>query len=60
MFQPAGFHRRDSLTRHPPYGLFLDPHRGQHNWTAASSRMLLSLLTLIGALVILFLTFAPH
>ena len=59
MHQPASFRRRDSLTSHPPYGLFLDPHRGQHNWTAAGTRVLL---TVVGALVTLFMVvvFGPH
>jgi hypothetical protein len=47
MYQPASYHRRDSLIRHPPYGLYLDPHRGQHNWTAASSGLLLAVLTVM-------------
>ena len=53
MHQPAPFHRRDSLTSHPPYGLFLDPHRGQHNWTAASTRLMLALLVVIGSIVLM-------
>lgn len=53
MYQPAPFHRRDSLTRHPPYGLFLDPHRGQHNWTAASARLLLAVVVIIASIVLM-------
>jgi hypothetical protein len=59
MYQPAPYHRRDSLTRHPPYGLFLDPHSGQHNWTAASPRMLLGMVTLLGSILIV-IAFGPH
>jgi hypothetical protein len=59
MYQPAPFHRRDSLTRHPPYGLFLDPHRGQHNWTAASSRLLVALLAVVASIVMMA-ALGPH
>lgn len=59
MYQPAPFHRRDSLTSHPPYGLFIDPHHGQHNWTAASSRLLLALLVVVASMV-LMAALAPH
>ena len=59
MYQPASFRGRDSLTKHAPYGLFLDPHRGQHNWTAASSRVLLGMLTLLGS-VLIFVAVGPH
>jgi hypothetical protein len=52
MYQPASF-------RHPPYGLYLDPHRGQHNWTAASSRMLLGVLTLLVS-ILLVIALWPH
>jgi hypothetical protein len=50
MYQPA---------KHPPYGLFLDPHRGQHNWTAASQRVLLGIVTVLGS-VLIFVAFGPH
>jgi len=50
MYQPA---------KHPPYGLFLDPHHGQHNWTAASSRVLLGIVTVLGS-VLIFVAFGPH
>ena len=50
MYQPA---------KHPPYGLFLDPHRGQHNWTAASSRVLLGIVTVLCS-VLIFVAFGPH
>ena len=59
MYQPASFHQRGSLTKHPPYGLFLDPHRGQHNWTAASSRMLIGIVTIAGS-VLIFVALGPH
>ena len=59
MYQPASFRHRDALMRHPPYGLFLDPHRGQHNWTAASARVLLAMaMVLIGILLVFVL--GPH
>jgi hypothetical protein len=59
MHQPVSIHRRESLTAHPPYGLFLDPHRGQHNWTAASSRVLLGFVAALGS-VLIVIAFAPH
>jgi hypothetical protein len=59
MYQPASLHGRGSLKNHPPYGLFLDPHRGQHNWTAASTRTLLSVVTVLGS-VLIFVALGPH
>jgi hypothetical protein len=53
MHQSASYYRRDSLTKHPPYGLYLDPHRGQHNWTAASTRVILALVTLTCSFLLL-------
>ncbi len=38
-------------TPHPPYGLFVDPHRGTHAWWAVDSRALVALFTLLGSLV---------
>lgn len=35
---------------HPPYGLFIDPHRGRHNWWAVDPRMLLGLTTVLASL----------
>ena len=52
MYPSHTFHRRDSLTNHPPYGLFLDPHHGQHMWTAASTRVLLTVVGLLGSILI--------
>jgi hypothetical protein len=52
MYQPASFRRRDTLTKHPPYGLYLDPHRGRHNWTAASKYVLLALLAIAAGLLL--------
>ena len=47
-----------SLAKHPPYGLFLDPHRGRHTWTAVNAYVLLGLMLVVGALsvVLTFLT----
>jgi hypothetical protein len=59
MSSHASFHRPDTITKHPPYGLFLDPHRGQHNWTAASSRLFLSVLAVIVGIV-LVAALGPH
>jgi hypothetical protein len=62
MYQTTSYYRRDSLTRHPPYGLFLDPHRGQHHWTAASSPILFGVATLFGivASIVIVFAFGPH
>jgi hypothetical protein len=59
MTQFSSSYRRDSLNQHPPYGLFLDPHRGQHTWTAASARVLLAILALLAAVLAIYL-FGPH
>ena len=59
MYQPSSFYRRESLTKHPPYGLFLDPHRGQHNWTAASTRVVFGILAILASAVAVF-AFGPH
>lgn len=59
MYPPRTFYRPNSLTNHPPYGLFLDPHRGQHMWTAFSSRLVLGALGLIGSVAIV-VTLGPH
>jgi hypothetical protein len=62
MYQPTSYRRYDSLNRHPPYGLFLDPHGGQHNWTAASSRVLFVFATVVGIVgsILLVFAFGPH
>jgi hypothetical protein len=60
MYPPKIYYRRESLTNHPPYGLYLDPHRGQHTWTAASSRVMLALLGLIGSIFIVAVTLGPR
>jgi hypothetical protein len=44
---------RPSLAKHPPYGLFLDPHRGRHMWTAVNAYVLLGLLLVLGAMSVL-------
>ena len=47
-----------SLAKHPPYGLFLDPHRGRHTWTAVNAYVLVGLMLVVGglSLVLTFLT----
>ncbi len=35
---------------HPPYGLYVDPHRGTHAWWAVDSRTLVGLVTVVGSL----------
>jgi hypothetical protein len=51
MHRSITLYRRDAPTFHPPYGLYFDPHHGQHNWTAATSRLLLGLLAVLGSIV---------
>ena len=58
MYRSAPYHRRSSLTNHPPYGLYLDPHRGQHNWILISTRLLV-VLAVMTAGVVLALAFGP-
>lgn len=41
-------YRQAAVGKHPPYGLFLDPHKGQHHWTAVNPYVLLGLVTIIG------------
>jgi hypothetical protein len=60
MYEPSSFYRRDALIKHPPYGLYLDPHRGQHNWTAASTRVLLGLLLLLTPTLIVAFALSLH
>jgi hypothetical protein len=50
MRQPVSLHSRQSLTTHPPYGLFLDPHGTQHHGVALSPRFLLGVATVLGGL----------
>jgi hypothetical protein len=59
MYQSDSYYRRDSLTNHPPYGLYLDPHRGEHNWTVASTRVVLGFVTVIGSIMIV-VALGPH
>jgi hypothetical protein len=59
MSSHASFHRAETITKHPPYGLYLDPHRGQHNWTAASSRLFLIVLAVIVS-ILGVAAFGPH
>ena len=33
------------LNPHPPYGLFVDPHRGRHAWWAVDGRVVLGVLS---------------
>ena len=35
---------------HPPYGLFVDPHRSRHTWWAVDSRALAGLVAVVGSL----------
>jgi hypothetical protein len=39
-----------SIAKHPPYGLFLDPHRGSHSFTAVNPYLLVGILTIFGGL----------
>ncbi|MBV9354920.1 MAG: hypothetical protein JO023_05280 [Chloroflexi bacterium] len=50
MRQPVTLHSRQSLTRHPPYGLYLDPHGTQHHVFPLSPRLLLGVTTVLGSI----------
>jgi hypothetical protein len=50
MRQPIPLHSRQTIVKHPPYGLYLDPHGEQHHWTAVDARFLLGLTTALGGL----------
>ena len=58
MRSSASLHSRQSLTTHPPYGLFLDPHGTQHHGFALSPRLLLGVTTALGGLGALLLVSA--
>ena len=55
MRQPVPLYSRKSLTRHPPYGLYLDPHGTQHHVLAVSPRLLLGVTTVLGGIGALLL-----
>ncbi len=46
--QPTPSYRQASILKHPPYGLFLDPHKGRHHWTAVNPHLLLGMVSIIG------------
>jgi hypothetical protein len=58
MYRSAPYHRRESRTNHPPYGLYLDAHGGQHNWILVSTRLLM-VLSFVMAVLVLFVAFGP-
>ncbi len=45
---PTTSYRQAATLKHPPYGLFLDPHRGRHHWTAVNPYLLLGTVSIIG------------
>ncbi|MGI9147884.1 MAG: hypothetical protein ACR2IK_15255 [Chloroflexota bacterium] len=45
---PTTSYRQVSTSKHPPYGLFLDPHKGRHHWTAVNPYLLLGMVSIIG------------
>lgn len=57
MRQPVSLHTRKSLTSHPPYGLFIDPHGSRHNWALVEPRVLLGI-TALGAIAVSLLAAA--
>jgi hypothetical protein len=59
MRQPVTLYSRQSLTRHPPYGLYLDPHGTQHHVLGLSPRLLLGVTTVLGSIGALLLV-APR
>jgi hypothetical protein len=42
--------RATPAPRHPPYGLYDEPHRGRHTWWAVDARTLIGLTSVIGCL----------
>ena len=52
-------YRQPAVGKHPPYGLFLDPHKGRHHWTAVNPYLLLGLVSIIGGVGAL-VTFITH
>jgi hypothetical protein len=54
---PTTSYRHPGLPKHPPYGLYLDPHKGRHHWTAVNPAVLLGLVTVIGGAGALFTLF---
>jgi hypothetical protein len=58
MYRSAPYQPRSPGTNHPPYGLYLDPHQGQHNWILISTRLLM-VLSLVMAVVLLVVVFGP-
>jgi hypothetical protein len=45
---PTISYRQASTSKHPPYGLYLDPHKGRHHWTAVNPYLLLGMVSIIG------------
>jgi len=45
---PTTSYRQPAVGKHPPYGLFLDPHQGRHHWTAINPYLLLGLVAIVG------------
>jgi len=45
---PSTTFRYASTVKHPPYGLYLDPHKGRHHWTAVNPVLLLGIVTIVG------------
>ena len=56
---PTTSYRQAAVGKHPPYGLFLDPHKGRHHWTAVNPFLLLGFVTIIGGVGAL-LTLISH
>ncbi|HLZ29988.1 MAG TPA: hypothetical protein VKV73_21920 [Chloroflexota bacterium] len=56
---PTTSYRQGAAEKHPPYGLYLDPHKGQHHWTAVNPYLLLGLVSIVGGLGAL-LTLISH
>jgi hypothetical protein len=51
---PSSTFRYAATAKHPPYGLYFDPHHGRHSWTAVNPRLLLAIVTVIGGVGALF------
>ena len=56
---PTTSYRQAAIAKHPPSGLYLDPHKGRHHWTAVNPYLLLGVVSIIGGLGAL-LTLISH
>ena len=56
MHRSSPYSRHNPRTNHPPYGLYLDAHGGQHNWILISTRLRM-VLSFVMAVVVVVVAF---